>query len=179
MAITAIADGIALYRVFGEADLLLYVGISNSFGRRWREHAKKQPWWGEMRRLTVDCWYPSRAEAEEAETAAIKADTPKYNKKNAGSKASNHQDENDYDTIVKQSSQAIHAIWHDGYSRGRALQEATGRYGRLRGCKPQWMLTQEAQRAVQNNWGPRNACLLCQQGFTRIELPLPVLTGQT
>lgn len=69
----------ALYRIWGEADLLLYIGISNDFGRRWTEHAKKQPWWGEKRRLAVDEWYASRPEAETAETAAIKAEGPKYN----------------------------------------------------------------------------------------------------
>jgi len=69
----------ALYRVWGDADLLLYIGVSNDFGRRWREHAERQPWWGEMRRLTVDEWFDSRPEAEEAEEAAIKAECPKYN----------------------------------------------------------------------------------------------------
>ena len=70
----------ALYRVYGETDLLLYIGISNNFGRRWREHAKKQPWWGEKRRLTVDEWFPFRSDAEAAEAAAIRAERPKYNK---------------------------------------------------------------------------------------------------
>ena len=36
-----------LYHVFGIADLLLYIGVSNNFGRRWTEHAQKQPWWNE------------------------------------------------------------------------------------------------------------------------------------
>ncbi len=77
----AIADGVALYRIFGEADLLLYIGISKDFGRRWKEHAKKQPWWPEMRRLSVDEWFDLRSGAEAAETDAIKAEKPKYNKK--------------------------------------------------------------------------------------------------
>lgn len=70
-----------LYRVWGEADLLLYIGISKNFGRRWEQHAKKQPWWEEMKRLTADEWFGSRPEAKAAETAAIKAEHPKYNKK--------------------------------------------------------------------------------------------------
>lgn len=70
----------ALYRVWGEADLLLYIGISDYFGVRWGKHAKAQPWWGEMQRLTVDAWYDRREDAEEAEAAAIKAEGPKYNK---------------------------------------------------------------------------------------------------
>jgi len=78
-------DETALYRVFGDADLLLYIGISNSFGRRWTEHAKRQPWWDEKRRLSVDGWFDSREDAEDAETAAIKAEKPKYNKRHATS----------------------------------------------------------------------------------------------
>jgi predicted GIY-YIG superfamily endonuclease len=68
----------ALYRVYGDGDLLLYIGISNNFGHRWQQHASVQPWWGEKRRLTVE-WLASRPEAEEAEPAAIKAEKPKYN----------------------------------------------------------------------------------------------------
>ena len=68
----------ALYRIYSTEDLLLYVGISKNFGIRWNQHAKKQPWWNEHRRMTVD-WYDSRPEARTAETAAIQADGPKYN----------------------------------------------------------------------------------------------------
>jgi predicted GIY-YIG superfamily endonuclease len=70
----------ALYRIFGVSDFLLYVGISNDFGRRWKQHAREQPWWDERRRLTVDEWFPFRSEAKAAERAAIKAEHPKYNK---------------------------------------------------------------------------------------------------
>jgi predicted GIY-YIG superfamily endonuclease len=73
----------ALYRIWGDEGLLLYIGISNNFGTRWKEHAKRQPWWDEMRRLTADAWYDSRPEAEAAEEAAIKAEKPKYNKVHA------------------------------------------------------------------------------------------------
>jgi hypothetical protein len=73
-----VAGPTALYRIYGDADLLLYIGISDDFGRRWRQHAKKQPWWPERRWMTVD-WYDSRAEAEDAETAAIKAEGPVHN----------------------------------------------------------------------------------------------------
>lgn len=73
----------ALYRIWGEAGQLLYIGISNDFGRRWKEHAKQQPWWAEMRRLAVDEWLDSRKAAQQAEEAAIKAEGPKYNKRHA------------------------------------------------------------------------------------------------
>lgn len=72
----------ALYHVFGDADRLLYIGISYDFGGRWKQHARKQPWWDEHRRMTV-YWYDSRPEAARAEIAAIKAERPKYNKKHA------------------------------------------------------------------------------------------------
>lgn len=76
---TAPVEEVALYRVFGADDLLLYVGISNEFGRRWKEHAKTKPWWLERRRLTVDEWFSSRQDAEAAEIAAIRTENPKYN----------------------------------------------------------------------------------------------------
>lgn len=68
----------ALYRIRGEAGLLLYIGISNHPGIRWNGHLLEQPWWGELRTLTVE-WYDSRPEAEDAEKAAIRAEQPKYN----------------------------------------------------------------------------------------------------
>lgn len=71
----------ALYRIWGEADLLLYIGVSKNFGQRWKQHAKEQPWWDEMKRLTADEWFEYRSEAEEAEEAAIKAERPQYNKR--------------------------------------------------------------------------------------------------
>src|SRR2546429_6982692 len=57
----------ALYHVHGKSDLL-YIGVSNNFGRRWAEHARKQPWWNKRQRMTVD-WYNTRAEALDAEGA--------------------------------------------------------------------------------------------------------------
>jgi predicted GIY-YIG superfamily endonuclease len=73
----------ALYRIWGAADALLYIGISKDFGRRWKEHAKAQPWWAERERMTVDKWYPTWEEARDAEGVAIKAERPKYNVKHA------------------------------------------------------------------------------------------------
>jgi predicted GIY-YIG superfamily endonuclease len=72
----------ALYRVFDADDMLLYIGISGDFGTRWKQHARIQPWWGEKQRLTVE-WLASRELAEAAETAAIKAEKPAHNKRDA------------------------------------------------------------------------------------------------
>jgi predicted GIY-YIG superfamily endonuclease len=73
-----VSERTALYRMFGVDDELLYIGISKNFGRRWEQHARKQPWWDEVVRQTVE-WRPTRDEAERDETAAIKAEHPKYN----------------------------------------------------------------------------------------------------
>ena len=59
-----------LYHVYGEADSLLYIGVSKHFGVRWQQHAQKQPWWNERRRMTVD-WYDTWDEALDAEALAI------------------------------------------------------------------------------------------------------------
>ena len=78
MTATEASERTALYRIFGDEDLLLYIGISDDFGRRWNQHARVQPWWDEMQRQTVE-WLGSREEAEDAERVAIKAEKPKYN----------------------------------------------------------------------------------------------------
>jgi len=67
-----------LYHVYGEADSLLYIGVSKHFGIRWQQHAQKQPWWNERRRMTVD-FYDTRDEALDAEALAIFTEQPKYN----------------------------------------------------------------------------------------------------
>jgi hypothetical protein len=72
------AERTALYRIRGEAGVLLYIGITNSVPFRWNGHQAVQPWWDEVRSLTVE-WYGTRAEAEEAEKAAILAEQPKHN----------------------------------------------------------------------------------------------------
>ena len=69
----------ALYHIYDASDLLLYIGISENFDRRWQEHAKAQPWWDEHQWMRV-YWYDTRKEAEKAEALAIEAETPKYNK---------------------------------------------------------------------------------------------------
>jgi ribosome-binding protein aMBF1 (putative translation factor) len=68
----------ALYRPFGDDDALLYIGISETFGRRWTQHAQVQPWWPEVRRQAID-WLSDRDSAEDAEREAIKVERPRYN----------------------------------------------------------------------------------------------------
>lgn len=68
----------ALYRYFDASGDLLYVGITNSVGRRWDQQAQQQPWWPSSSRQTVD-WYPTRGAAETAERAAVQTEKPLYN----------------------------------------------------------------------------------------------------
>ena len=35
----------ALYRIRGEDDVLLYIGITNGIAVRWNGHQAVQPWW--------------------------------------------------------------------------------------------------------------------------------------
>lgn len=68
----------AVYRLFAADDTLLYVGVAKSFGVRWDQHAKAQPWWPLVDHQTVN-WYPSREEAEVTEKQAIRTERPVYN----------------------------------------------------------------------------------------------------
>jgi hypothetical protein len=76
--VTGTPERTAVYRIRGEGDELIYIGMTNSIPIRWNGHERVQPWWDEIRSLTVD-WYESREEAAEVEKAAIPAEQPKYN----------------------------------------------------------------------------------------------------
>jgi predicted GIY-YIG superfamily endonuclease len=135
----------ALYRIWGAADLLLYIGISKDFGSRWKQHAKQQPWWDEMERLTVDRWYGSRQEAEAAERTAIKAEKPKYNV------AHNQPASVERPTCYWYDGEWWRVIarepgWPDPAHRHVAIQSTTGdvvhaharSIGGKHTCKPRW-----------------------------------------
>ena len=68
----------ALYRYYAERDALLYVGISDELWRRTEEHVKASAWMDFAVRSTIER-YPTRKEAADAETAAIKAEQPLFN----------------------------------------------------------------------------------------------------
>lgn len=67
-----------LYRLFGQQDELLYVGIASNPGRRFEQHAKDKPWWSDVERVTLE-HRKDRKEALAAESAAIAAEQPRYN----------------------------------------------------------------------------------------------------
>ncbi|MFL4491491.1 GIY-YIG nuclease family protein [Streptomyces sp. VTCC 41912] len=68
----------ALYRVFDAAGKLLYIGISQNPDVRFGQHSQTKPWWPEVVDRKVE-WHESRAEAAEAERAAIESEQPHWN----------------------------------------------------------------------------------------------------
>lgn len=67
-----------VYRYFNGAGLVLYVGVSQDFSKRWATHSKQQVWWDQVARCTVD-FYASWPEATEVEDIAIATERPVYN----------------------------------------------------------------------------------------------------
>lgn len=67
----------AVYRFYDTEGALLYIGSGYDPNVRWDEHRKK-PWAAEVAKRT-ECWYPTRAAAYVAETAAIKSELPRHN----------------------------------------------------------------------------------------------------
>jgi hypothetical protein len=75
----------ALYRFFGKAGVLLYVGITASLPTRLSNHRGDKPWWTEVVDIKI-AHYGNRVEVLAAEAAAIKAEKPVWNvKHNRGS----------------------------------------------------------------------------------------------
>jgi predicted GIY-YIG superfamily endonuclease len=68
----------AVYRMFTHDHVLLYVGVSKDFGRRWSDHMKTSHWWPLARFQTIN-WYDTLDLALAAEDAAISAECPVYN----------------------------------------------------------------------------------------------------
>lgn len=70
---------VALYRAFGVAGTLLYVGVTVDPAQRWRHHAAEKPWWAEVASTTVE-WHPTEVAARQAEAAAVRGERPAYNR---------------------------------------------------------------------------------------------------
>jgi len=68
----------ALYRLFNEADTLLYVGVSSDPDGRWSQHQSTTPWIREVSTRTLE-WHPSREDALAAEGQAVRTERPRYN----------------------------------------------------------------------------------------------------
>jgi len=74
------ADAIptAVYRFYDSTGVLLYVGITDSPAARWRDHAKRKPWWSQVAERTL-AWHPCRQDAAAEELEAIRTEKPIYN----------------------------------------------------------------------------------------------------
>jgi hypothetical protein len=68
----------ALYRLFDTGGRLLYVGISNDPGFRWKQHQSVKPWWRQVADKQV-AWYDTRVLAFQAEALAIHTESPVHN----------------------------------------------------------------------------------------------------
>jgi predicted GIY-YIG superfamily endonuclease len=68
-----------LYRCYDEAGELLYVGISDDWRKRLRDHENDSPWFDRAETLTLQHW-PDREAAIEAETLAIREERPCWNR---------------------------------------------------------------------------------------------------
>ncbi|MGA4875918.1 GIY-YIG nuclease family protein [Streptomyces lydicamycinicus] len=68
----------AVYRLFDSEGRLLYVGISNDPGFRWKQHRGDKQWWQHVADKTVT-WYDTRMLALQAEALAIHTEAPMYN----------------------------------------------------------------------------------------------------
>ncbi len=68
----------ALYRFFGSADQLLYIGITLNPASRFTQHRHDKPWWAEVARITLEP-YPTREAVIAAERRAIGNEQPIHN----------------------------------------------------------------------------------------------------
>lgn len=67
-----------LYRFFGAADELLYVGITNNPARRFSKHRDEKEWWLGVTRIEIQ-HFESREALAVAEREAIKTEKPIHN----------------------------------------------------------------------------------------------------
>jgi predicted GIY-YIG superfamily endonuclease len=68
-----------LYRCFDAAGALLYVGIADLWARRIGTHSTKTEWFDGVASVTVE-HFDTRAQAMAAEAAAIRDESPAWNK---------------------------------------------------------------------------------------------------
>jgi predicted GIY-YIG superfamily endonuclease len=74
----ALPEKTLLYRLYGESDRLLYVGITCNLATRLTRHRQSKLWWGDVVRHTAE-EFSGRKEAERAEMIAIQDERPAYN----------------------------------------------------------------------------------------------------
>lgn len=70
----------AVYRLYNEDAILLYVGYTYDTDQRWKDHTRKQWWWDQVDEMqTLLHWYANVADAAAVEALAILTECPKYN----------------------------------------------------------------------------------------------------
>lgn len=70
----------AVYRLFSEDNVLIYIGKTDSPNRRFKEHQRSQAWFADVHLpSTVIEWFPDNNQALDAETLAIKSERPLFN----------------------------------------------------------------------------------------------------
>jgi predicted GIY-YIG superfamily endonuclease len=67
-----------LYRFYNSQGSLLYIGITNNFDARLRQHLRDKPWAGQIARKTITT-YATRQAALNAEVQAIRRERPRHN----------------------------------------------------------------------------------------------------
>lgn len=72
------AQRTALYRLYGDDDALLYIGITGKPSARWTQHAADKPWWDQVRSRRLE-WFDTRPLAARAEVEAITSEFPLHN----------------------------------------------------------------------------------------------------
>ena len=68
-----------LYRLRGTSGVLLYVGITNNWPSRMKQHMADKPWWYEVAGVELVGVIGTRAQLESIERAVIKIEEPIYN----------------------------------------------------------------------------------------------------
>lgn len=68
----------ALYRLYDEAGVLLYIGISHQPDVRFEQHSKVKEWWPQVVRREVE-WFDDRPSAAASEADAIRSEDPEHN----------------------------------------------------------------------------------------------------
>ena len=79
MNTTPRAGRTAVYSLYDEREVLLYVGVASSPRQRWKQHAAEKPRWHQVHTREVE-WFDSRSEALRVEGESIKRDDPVYNR---------------------------------------------------------------------------------------------------
>ena len=67
-----------LYRHFDAEGVLLYVGVSNRWERRLKQHGKTSEWFDQITQVKIEKFL-TRQDALDAETTAIQVEKPKHN----------------------------------------------------------------------------------------------------